>query len=513
MFLSLCVALTMGQSASAQAPGGKVVINEFMPWPSNACAATSEFVELLNFGPLAVNIGCYILTDGDYSITIPPNTILQPGQYYLISGQTLLPINCGNIDSAVHADLNWNTCGCTSGSIPTTGDGWLTDGGSASEQVVLLDASLNVVDAVVRDITLKETSSTITTSSVSGGCGAKVFDLDAMTINYEMIGSSAGRANSFARRLDGDCDWVKQPSISAHATNNTHSGGASEVTYELNIVEAMDCTGAHGSIDIFVKFTRDYAEIFPMKYTIIRDSNGNNAIDANDEITIGYDSVPPNISIDGLVQGMYSITLESSKGCFLATFQFSILNCGPVLPVRLVYFKRAEKTATTQAFEWKLADVEYLSSVVLESSADGRTFSPERTYKADGSTGTKVYRQSVPYQSAPSYYRLRLVGIDGKVTFSQVLNSDGLPVGSGIVWPNPAASVLHIDLDSRASETRTYQLTNGQGVPVRNGQFILQPGANRLTLPLGSLPAGVYQLQLGTTSTGAQPISFRFVKQ
>jgi hypothetical protein len=503
----------MGLAGNAQAPTGKVVINEFMPWPANACSVTSEFVELLNFGPLPVNIGCYILTDGDYSITIPPNTILQPGQYYVISGQTLLPVNCGNIDSAIHANLNWNTCGCTSGAIPTTGDGWLTDGGSASEQVVLLDPSLNVVDAVVRDIGLKETSSPITTSSVSGGCSSKSFDLDTMTINYEMIGQSAGRANSFARRLDGDCDWVKQPSISGNADNNTHSGFESEVTYELNIVEAMDCTGAHGSIDIFVKFTRDYDEIFPMKYTIIRDSNGSNTIDANDEVTIGYDSTPPSITVDNLPSSMYSITLESSKGCFLKTFTFSILTCGPVLPVHLITFKRASKTATSQIFEWKIADVEYLSSVVLESSADGRNFSPEKTIKADGSTGTQVFRQSVPYQSSTAYHRLRLTGIDGKVTYSPVLNNDGFPVGRGGIWPNPASNIVHVDIESREADSRTYQVTNAQGLPVRNGQIHLQAGANSLPISVSELPAGIYNLLVGGSGKGGQPISFRFVKQ
>ena len=60
---------------------GKVVINEYMSWPSNGCGVTSEFIELLNYGPGPMNIGCYIITEGDYSITIPANTILQPGAF------------------------------------------------------------------------------------------------------------------------------------------------------------------------------------------------------------------------------------------------------------------------------------------------------------------------------------------------------------------------------------------------------------------------------------------------
>jgi hypothetical protein len=124
---------------------GRVVINEYMPWTLNGCGATAEFAELMNFGPGPINIGCYILTDGDYSVTIPPNTILKPGEFYVIAGQDSIPFPCANIDSAIHADLNWNSCGCTSSSIPTTGDGFFTDGGFANEQVVLLDPTLKLL--------------------------------------------------------------------------------------------------------------------------------------------------------------------------------------------------------------------------------------------------------------------------------------------------------------------------------------------------------------------------------
>jgi hypothetical protein len=87
---------------------GRVVINEFMPW--SGCNTTSEFIELMNFGPGPMNIGCYIVTNGTYAVTIPPNTIIQPGQYFVLSGQNTLSQGCGNTDSLIHVDLNWTSC-------------------------------------------------------------------------------------------------------------------------------------------------------------------------------------------------------------------------------------------------------------------------------------------------------------------------------------------------------------------------------------------------------------------
>ncbi|MBD0331982.1 MAG: lamin tail domain-containing protein, partial [Chitinophagaceae bacterium] len=234
----LFIILLFTTSVSFSQTQGRIVINEYMAWPASACGDDGEFIELLNFGPGPVNIGCYIVTTGKYAITIPPNTILEPGQFYLLAGKSFLPGSCGNVDSTavgVYANLNWSTCGCTNIPIPATGI--MTDGGSASTQLVILDPNKKVIDAVVRSLP-GETNFAITSSTVSGGCASKAFNLDTMNISYETLGMSMGRGNSFARKLDGDCDWVKQPQISGKATNNT-SGTYSNVTYDFYPIQSM----------------------------------------------------------------------------------------------------------------------------------------------------------------------------------------------------------------------------------------------------------------------------------
>ncbi|TCJ14345.1 lamin tail domain-containing protein [Flaviaesturariibacter flavus] len=328
---------------------GKVVINEYMPWPSASCGTTSEFVELLNFGPGPTNIGCYILTNGKYSVTIPPNTILLPGQFYLIAGQNNLPIGCGNIDSAVRADLNWSTCGCTNVAIPTSGDGFMTDGGPANVNLVLFDPSLNVVDAVTRETPVPVVSG-ITTSNVSNGCTRKSFVLSSMTIDYETLGMSTGKSNSFARKLDGDCEWIKQPQVSAHASNNKTSGGTSSLVYQFNITNSMDmCTTVRGSVNISVSGS-NLSTYFPMNYTLARDVDNNSVFDFSDSYTYGTDASIPDTTIGGLPGGQYIVTVGSSKGCDLKSFPFSILPCQSLLPIKLLDFSLAVSTPETHTF-------------------------------------------------------------------------------------------------------------------------------------------------------------------
>ena len=194
------------------------MVNEFMSW--SGCNVTSEFIELMNFGPGPMDIGCYIVTNGQYAVTIPPNTVILPGKFYVLSGQDVLLQDCGNIDSAIQVDLNWETCNCTDKPVPTTGDGFLKNGGSANEKIILLDPDLNVVDAVSRQA-IPSSSVSITTASLSGACASKTFDLDLMSISYESIENSTGIDNSFARKVDGDCGWVNTTEISAGAPRVT----------------------------------------------------------------------------------------------------------------------------------------------------------------------------------------------------------------------------------------------------------------------------------------------------
>jgi hypothetical protein len=487
---------------------GRVVINEYMPWTSNGCGTTAEFVELLNFGPGPVNIGCYILTDGDYSVTIPANTILQPGQFYVIAGQDVIPKPCANIDSTIHANLNWNSCGCTSSPIPTTGDGFFTDGGMANEQVVLLDPNLNMVDAVVRDMPA-EPSSTINTAATSI-CQSKTFNLDSMHIRYETLGMSTGRGNSFARKLDGDCGWEKDPQQSANATNNT-SGTTSDISYSLTIVKSMDCDSTHGSIDVYVSVS-NYTNVFPMNYTIAKDANNDGVFDFSDTYTHGVDSTPPSIAITGLPMGRYKITVASVNGCYLKTFDVSILQCsGPLSTGPLVYFKLLQQQAQSLRFEWLLRETEKIRSIILDKSRDGYTFVPATKLDSLNFTGTKSFEQIISRDRSFSYYRLRLTDKSGKLIFSPVISTSEDNISTNKIWPNPVTEQANIQLDSDISHNTSFKIYNSNGNLVQTGNFFLQTGISTYQFSTRNLTAGTYQMLVLSNKDG-QPIYFRFVK-
>jgi hypothetical protein len=513
--------LSFGIQFKVQAQG-KVVINEFLPWSPNNCSINSEFIELMNFGPGPMNIGCYIVTNGKYAVTIPPNTIIQPGEYYTIAGYNTLARGCGNVDSTVQVQLNWNTCNCMSPSLPiplpSNHDGFFDDGGNTNEHLVLFKPNMEVVDAVTR-YNPPSSSDPITTSSIGGQCTSRTFDLDTMSIPYEVMGMSPGQGNSYARTIDGDCEWVKDPPQSAHATNN-RAGDESDVKYALNITNARDC-GSGGTIDILLQIvgnntgsTPTMTDLFPMNYAIARDVNNDGVFDLNgvDTYTYGEDVTAPNIDITGLPMSRYRIVVGSKQGCFLATFNVSILPCFDPLSTQILNFYLAKQTSTSYTFRWMLAETRLAKTILVEKSMDGQNFTTASMISPDNNN-TSTYSKTFQKESAVSYYRLKVIQKDGKIVYSSIINLGVNPIAENAFGPNPATDKLNIKLTGTKSEPASYQLYNALNERVGAGKFFLHIGPNVKQLTVNHLPKGMYHLVVQKDNSTEQPISFRFVKQ
>ncbi len=486
---------------------GRVVINEYMPWPGSTCGTTAEFVELLNFGPGPMNIGCYILTDGDYSITIPEGTILQPGQFYVIGGRDLIEAPCANLDSNIRVNLNWNTCGCTSAPIPTTGDGFLTDGGSANEQVVLLDPALNVVDAVARSLPV-EANNTITTQSPSfSSCPNTLFNLGLLNVVYETIGESAGRGNSFARSTDGDCGWVKDPQQSAGATNN-RGGELQAVQYNFYYLKASTCN-RDGKVTITVN-AADYTGVFPMSFILAFDINNNGLFEANDQYSSGVVNTPNTITIDSLAAGNYRLTVASEKGCFLRTFPFNIAGCSiGTLPLTLRHFQ-ATRFDEAVRFQWTIEEANLLEQVILEGSVDGTAF--EAFHAIPVPAGIPIEWNNLIQIQMPTrirFVRLRMISRLQEHSWSQTVQLSGNSDQNTLrIYPNPTPGATQIEATYKAAGVSNIRVVGQNGQLLRQYKKSVQIGLNRIPLDISDLPKGLYIIQV---SEPGQP-EFRSIR-
>lgn len=488
----LALFLAAGNASQAQ---GRVIINEFMAWPGEACPITAEFIELKNMGPGPMDIGCYVITDGDFAITIPANTILQPGEFYVLGGQNTINAPCANLSRNITVNLNWNTCGCTSGPIPTTDEGLMTDGGNASEQLVMFNPSGNVIDAVVRKLTGKETASTIT-SSTAGGCATFTFNLDSLNIIYEEIGESQGRGNSFARVIDGDCKWVKETLQNGGTTNNA-AGEAATLSMSLVTTLNQDCITGNA---VFTVNNASPASFFPMSYTLGYDANGNGQFNSQDIYTSGSDNTSPNIDFYNLSLGKYNIVIEPASGCNTQFFTFDLGPC-ITMAVKLKSFE-GQNIGKYNRFTVEIETDNDLSALKLELSTDGRNFSPTSNIPFEKRKGT----QSIQYNAEAGiaqFFRLSMTDINGKVQYSKVIKLTRNPDNVDFkIAPNPFTDFIGITANSNREDILQVSIISSSGQVLANERFNIHIGQNNVRMLTYGLPKGIYLIQIKKQITG-----------
>jgi Lamin Tail Domain/Secretion system C-terminal sorting domain len=480
---------------------GKVVINEYMNWPSAGCGVTSEYVELYNIGPGPVNIGCYILTDGDFSVTIPAGTILQSGQYYIISGRATIAAGCADDVSTVTVNLNWTTCGCTNAAIPVTGDGFFTDGGSANEPIVLLSSTGQVLDAVTQSAPGFETSANITSSTVGSTCTAVTFDLDLLGITYETIGISGGRGNSFTRNIDGECgSWGKETQQNGGETNNS----ATDVPlWNMSAITAgASACGVNDGAAI-ISLTQPGGATFPMNYTLAFDVNNNNLFEASDTYTAGTDNTTPAINLSGLASGKYRITVSDNGGCFYQALSFTIA-CGS-LAIRLSEWY-ITSNGNSNTLRWNLENSTDIQTLAVEKSSNGTNFyvlADDRTnntflsYLANSFTDVNT-------GGGVSYYRLRITEHSGKIEYLPILRASSAQQLN--VYPNPAQEKIYISTGAGLSNKTTIRIYDIKG------RFCLSSVNAAGYINISTLINGLYYAELVDNDTGTHQ-RILFLKQ
>jgi gliding motility-associated-like protein len=195
-FVLVCVALTNGSF-------GQVIIGEIMVDPTGTDGTppnSIEWVELYNPTGAPITIGCMIISDGDFAVTIPSGVILEPDSVYLI----------GAAVGGLTPDLNWATCNCST-PLPLTGS--LSD---AAEQVIIFDDAGQPISGVVWGG--GSFGSPDLNTSTSGGCSSVTlsFAADPGAPITTPITVVTGESNA----VDCNGNYVNDPLPTPGTTNN-----------------------------------------------------------------------------------------------------------------------------------------------------------------------------------------------------------------------------------------------------------------------------------------------------
>lgn len=130
-----------------------------------------------------------------------------------------------------------------------------------------------------------------------------------------------------------------------------------------------------------------------------------------------------------------------------------------VLPLKLLGFTATEADCNVY-LEWQTADESNMRYFIIEESKDAINFSLAKQLISKNSPGENFYTADLPIYSDKSFYRLKMVDADNKVSYSKTVLLKAARCNSqATVQPNPARNVLYIRSDAIGSEYRIYSNT------------------------------------------------------
>ncbi|MFT3981819.1 MAG: T9SS type A sorting domain-containing protein [Ferruginibacter sp.] len=219
-----------------------------------------------------------------------------------------------------------------------------------------------------------------------------------------------------------------------------------------------------------------------------------------------------NLTLTGLTAGQTVYVRVYGYEEDQATFDISV--SGAAMPVTIEYF-RGTKQNSRNVLDWKVSCTGSPSvTMVLERSSDARHF--ESIYTAT-ETATRCLQPFAQNDLQPlpgiNYYRLKTIDVDGKISYSNtvaLLNKDkGFEIVS--IAPNPVRDAAVLNVTSAQRDIMEIVITDINGKQISKQRVSLVAGNNQVSLNLGHIAAGTYQVS-GLTADGSMR-TLKFVKQ
>ena len=171
----------------------------------------------------------------------------------------------------------------------------------------------------------------------------------------------------------------------------------------------------------------------------------------------------------------------------------------PALPVTLIDF-RAELLENSAILNWSTTDEINARGFSVERSRNGKDFitigfvDAVKTNQASNKYLFTDHGMST-MSASRIYYRLKMIDDDETFAFSKIV-SVALRNIETIIYPNPSAKTTFIRIQVQRDEKVTIRFINIMGNIVSQQYFQATPTRNRITVPIESLPAGNYVIEI-----------------
>lgn len=222
-------------------------------------------------------------------------------------------------------------------------------------------------------------------------------------------------------------------------------------------------------------------------------------------IGLSIDSTTGVVNLDSSYNGTYTVTYNYTNGACATSSTAPIIITG-ALPVKLVYFN-AVKQGSTALLQWATTEEINNSYFEVERSSNGVNFSPIQKVDANNSNSNQLNKYTA-IDNTPlpgnNFYRLKQVDIDGKVSYSSVVELSFSGSIALKVFPNPATqNEITVNYTLGSLKTIAVYSVENKLMLMRN----LNNVSGNQKLDISNLAKGVYIIKL-SGDKGNQSVLF-----
>jgi lysophospholipase L1-like esterase len=203
------------------------------------------------------------------------------------------------------------------------------------------------------------------------------------------------------------------------------------------------------------------------------------------------------------------LNAEGHRRIFQKIVDFNIFQSFGALPVTLTRFN-AEMVRGKSVLHWETSSEINNAAFKIQRSINGTDFTVVGEVKGKGNSNAVNKYSFTDPNPAPgkNLYRLQQVDLDNRTSYSNTISLDNrVSQTNWTAYPIPAQDQLNISNTLPASTTLQLSILSIQGLPVYTAKRNTTAGLNRFSIPLSTIPAGMYQLKLESPQ-GIQLIPF-----
>jgi hypothetical protein len=277
------------------------------------------------------------------------------------------------------------------------------------------------------------------------------------------------------------------------------------VWYDVN-VDGLQEAGENGVQGVTVRL---YNSVGAVIATTVTDVNGNYLFDNiyPGYYSLGFTTLPSSYTLTTFTNTskLNALNSDANPGTGRTT-SFILINGEDqrnldagitigILPARLEF--TAQKQGSSAKLSWKVHYEENVAIYVPEHSTDGRNYTAISSFNRNGSY---LYNfTDIQPANDINFYRIKIVDIDGRISYSEVRVLYFGQINKVLVFPNPANEMISILLPEEwQNHMIRLDIFNQAGQSVINKT--INQRSNLETININNLINGVYYIRLQNTN-------------